>query len=521
MALSARVPDGSDLTSLCRHKLEGIFDMHGVRTGSRADVPGFLEKLYGDRYFAMDFWALVESLEGVRDRISEEQIRRTVAECVCGWVPRGDPALTGIEEAFDARAASRAPSTPPAADAPFEPGLRIVEHLEGPPASMADHADSYLAANPAYSVERTSSVVELGAASGSLGKIDQILSRLELNDHELKLLLESIESRISRLEPHVEQLTSQVVRKQRPVATSTGHASTGQTIARYSRQTVDRAGRQLAATNVAVGSWGTRLFRRMDIGLEKTGQGFAAMHVLVKLWGRKVKRQADPALARLAQAGTRGRVAVASATSAAASGLVKCRAAARDWVEQHRAMLVHVSTTLGVVACLALIVWLWGRPRGYMVKATPVAASSNAAAPAPVAPAPVAPAPVAPAAVPTAAAATKPDAEKPGAENPDVQSAQEPIDHAPAASSTQMTAPPEQAEPAVATASGVQGLAAKVNVEKAGSYTAAPWIKWYSEDGKEQPTEAAALGAKTQAPATVKSASPSDGSTPAAKRQTQ
>ena len=103
----------------------------------------------------------------------------------------------------------------------------------------------------------------------------------------------------------------------------------------------------------------------MDIGLEKTGQGFAAMHVLeVSSPGRKVKRQADPALARLAQAGTRGRVAVASATSAAASGLVKCRAAARDWVEQHRAMLVHVSTTLGVVACLALIVWLWGSAAG-------------------------------------------------------------------------------------------------------------------------------------------------------------
>ena len=147
---------------------------------------------------------------------------------------------------------SRAPSTPPAADAPFEPGLRIVEHLEGPHASMAEHAaDSDLAANPAnptYSVERTSPVVELGAASGSLGKIDQILSRLELNDHELKLLLESIdEPHPAGWSTHVEQLdVAGLSRKQRPVAASTGHASTGQTIARwYSRQTVDRAGRQL------------------------------------------------------------------------------------------------------------------------------------------------------------------------------------------------------------------------------------------------------------------------------------
>lgn len=501
MALSARVPDGSDLTGLCRHKLEGIFDMHGVKTGSRADVPGFLEKLHGDRYFAMDFWALVESLEGVRDRITEEQIRRTVAECVCGWVPRGDPALTGIEEAFNARAASREASTGRATETPAEPGLRIVEHLEQNPASMADHPaamdDVAASTNTVYQTPPTVEL-EASAASGNLGKIDQILSRLELNDHELKLLLESIESRISRLEPHVEELTSQVIRTQRPVAASISRASTGRTLAEYSRQTADRAGRQLAATNVAVGSWGSRIFSRMDAGLDKVGERFAVMDATAKRWGSGVKQRVEPATASLKKAGARTRAAVARATSAAATGTMKCRAAATDWFERRRAMLVHVSTTLGVVACLALVIWLWGRPRGYMARATPVAASSTAPAPAPAITAPVA-------ALPT------PEAK------PDPQTAPEP---AAEASSTQPTsAPPEEVEAAVVAVSGVQRIAAKGTLARE-SYTAPPSIKWYNEDGTEQPAAPAAEGAKTDAPANANSAAPSQDPAPPAKRRT-
>ena len=212
MALSARIPDGSDLTGLCKHKLEGIYDMHGVKIGSRADIPGFLEKLHGDRYFAMDFWALVESLEGMRDRISQEQIRRTVAECVGGWLPKDDPALAGIDEAFAAHFAGRGGSAAEAQAA--EAGLRIIEHTENRD-SLQDAAGT---GRP---------IVELGAAaaSGDLGRIDQILSRLELNDHELKLLLESIESRISRLEPHVEELTAQVVGPHGSAAKRQGHSA--------------------------------------------------------------------------------------------------------------------------------------------------------------------------------------------------------------------------------------------------------------------------------------------------------
>ena len=286
MALSARIPDGTDLTGLCRHKLEGIFDMHGVKIGSRADIPGYLEKLHGDRYFAMDFWALVESLEGMRDRISEEQIRRTVAECVGGWLPKGDPAVAGINEAFDAHFAGRGGSAAEA-QAAAEAGLRIIEHND----SMEDAAGPNISTGAA---EQARPIVELGAAaaSGDLGRIDQILSRLELNDHELKLLLESIESRISRLEPHVEELTAQVARPHRSTAAKRG------AIQDHGRLTFDRAGQRLAATNVAVGIWGTRIFGRMDSGLEKAGRRFAAMDVAAGRLRSRAIESGDSAWAR-------------------------------------------------------------------------------------------------------------------------------------------------------------------------------------------------------------------------------
>jgi hypothetical protein len=466
MALPARIPDGSDLTGLCRHKLEGIFDMHGVKIGSRADIPGFLEKLYSDRNFAMDFWALVESLEGMRDRISEEQIRRTVAECVGGWLPKGDPAVAAIDEALDGHFAGRGGNTADGLqEAPGQAGLRIIEHND----SMEDAAGPNISTGAA---EQGRPVVELGpaAASGGLGRIDQILSRLELNDHELKLLLESIESRISRLEPHVEELTAQVARPQRSTAAKRG------AIQDHGRLTFDRAGQRLAATNVAVGIWGTRIFGRMDSGLEKAGRRFAAMDVAAGRLRSRAIESLDSGWASVVKVEARWRPAVIAAVLAVASGMKRLWAAVMNWVEQQRAMLMHVGTTLSVVACLLLVIWLWGRPRGYMVSATRVAASSTAPVPAAAVPTP---------AVPVAAVKAEPA---------ETESVSSPTAEPPAEANTAPTpAAPTPAEanvgPQVGSedepASEVRTVATKVNVAKRADYTAPPWIKWYDEDGAE------------------------------------
>jgi hypothetical protein len=451
MALSARIPGGSDLTGLCRHKLEGIFDMHGVKIGSRADIPGFLEKLFGDRYFAMDFWALVESLEDMRDKISEEQIRRTVAECVGGWLPKGDPAVAGIDEAFEAHFASRGWSTAKAqpAEAPVEPGLRIIEHVE--------YKDSMQGS--AVAGEQAHPVVELGAAAAN-SRIDQILSRLELNDHELKLLLESIESRISRLEPHVEELAAQVVSPRGSAAAK------GRAIHEHGRLAADRVGQRLAATNVAMGVWGTRIFGRMDSGLEKAGHRFAAMDVAAGRLRSRAIKSLDSGWATVVKAEARGRVAVARA-------MKQCWAVAMIWVEQRRAMLVHVSTTLGVVACLALVIWLWGRPRGFMARATPVAASSAIVPAAPMSAPPVAAPPVPAATVKTEPAKTQP------ASVPSPDPPAEAITAPTPAVANVSAQVGSEAEPS----NEVRTAATKVTVAKRGDYTAPPWIKWYDDDG--------------------------------------
>ncbi len=498
MALSARIPDGSDLTGLCRHKLEGILDMHGVKVGSRADIPGFLEKLYSDRYFAMDFWALVESLECMPDKISEDQIRRTVAECVGGWLPKGDPALAGIHEAFDAHFAGRSRSTTKAQLA--EAGLRITEHTE-----QVEYKDSLQGA--AGDGEQRQPVVELGAAaaSGDLGRIDQILSRLELNDHELKLLLESIESRISRLEPHVEELTAQVVRPQGSAAPK------GRPIQQHGRLAVDRVGQRLTATNIAVGVWGTRIFGRMDSGLEKAGRRFAAMDVAAARLRLQAIKSLDSGWASAMKAEQRWRAALIVAALAAASGMKRRGAAAMNWIEQQRAMLTHVGTTLGVVTCLLLVIWLWGRPRGYMVRATPVAASSTVAVPT---------AAVRTATTPAVAVKTEPAETEPVS----VPTAQTPAEAKtePASSSTAQT-PAEanvgaQAGSEGEPASDVRTVATKVSIAKRGDYTAPPWIKWYDEDGAEgsAPRAATAGKAGTSVAAGSSGGSPTKGA-PAAK----
>jgi TonB family protein len=66
-------------------KFKTICVMHGVPIGSRADLPGFMQKLVEDRHLAMDFWAFVgkmSSREG--GEFSDDQLLAIVSEGVVG-----------------------------------------------------------------------------------------------------------------------------------------------------------------------------------------------------------------------------------------------------------------------------------------------------------------------------------------------------------------------------------------------------------------------------------------------------
>jgi TonB family protein len=66
-------------------KFKTICVMHGVPIGSRANLPGFMQKLVEDRHLAMDFWAFVgkmSSREG--GEFSDDQLLAIVTEGVVG-----------------------------------------------------------------------------------------------------------------------------------------------------------------------------------------------------------------------------------------------------------------------------------------------------------------------------------------------------------------------------------------------------------------------------------------------------
>jgi hypothetical protein len=494
MALSARLPDASDLVSLCRHKLEGIFDMHGVKTGSRADVLGFLEKLHNDRYFAMDFWALVEWLEGMGNQISDEQIRRIVAECVCGWVPNDDLAMAGIHEEFDARGLGRsAQDGPRVTDVQREAGLRIVEH---DPDSMAVEPDRAAGEDiVASGFERRDSqreppVVELGSGvgSGAAGRIDQILTRLELNDHELKLLLESIESRISRLEPHVEELTSQVVKSRNleAKAESTGGVKKDRW-AGTAATTTAWFGRQRAA--VKNGATATHVLvsqgmKSADLRFAKMMKGTAAAATefdgaIARTLNTLPSKHALRRARRLAMLrASRGQMALMSLGSrlmkSLGHGAVNGRAIAADAIAaahsferkfsletapemfrlmRRRGMLSNVAKGLSVGVSLWLVIWLWGRPQADFSKAAPAAASTTAASP---------------------VTQEKPaDAQAADDASTGVQGGS--VDGT-ANVSADRVADGTAAGPSTG---GVRRVASQVTAGKGRDYTAPPWTKWY------------------------------------------
>ena len=461
MALSARIYDALDVLNVSRHKFEGIFDMHGVRTGSPDDIPAFLEKLHNDRYLAMDFWGLVSSLEAMGDRISERQIRRTVMDCLCGeWLPNDDPAIAAINKLFDERVRERVESLPlkpleeiaaraettatkagpqmveawvepvfePIAEpavAPMAAELPLVVEAEVTPpefvAEVLPEAVKIPDAVPEMAVSEVETmpawqerpVVELGNVGVSSAEhIDQVLSRLEMINLELKLHLEDIDSRVSRLEPNLEELKTQVVR-------SLGLAAAVEA----SMRAVPASEPQWAPEEIAVPMAEPR-WASDEIELQPPVPAVYETPVAVAEKAAELHAVSDPRVSDDVWP-------------------------AVDWVGKARS-LRGAGTALGVAACLALMIWLWGRPRPAVNEATPAATSSPA----------VVAAPREPAAAEPSASAVK--AQVQAEIDATIHKAAAPDDSAIVANDTVAKAP------------------AKVRTVKADDYVAPPWTKWYS-----------------------------------------
>ena len=189
------------------HRFKSVLDMHTVKTGEPEALPGFLEKLRGDRYFAMDFWALVEaSPRSGRMAISREKMFETVVRCVGG--PELSESAPGVEETLrelDGMARREAPEV--GAGRPEE-----VE-VERSPGEEADQT-AYSVGPGEFEPGKAESGEHGKASPGGSRALDEALARLEISNRELKLHLGEIESKVGRMEPQVEGVAGKPVMRQ-------------------------------------------------------------------------------------------------------------------------------------------------------------------------------------------------------------------------------------------------------------------------------------------------------------------
>ncbi len=220
-----------DPAVLCLRRFESVFDMHQVRTGSPEALHEFRDKLERDAYFAMDFWALVDAApQQGRMSLSRHKALDTAIRCVSGPdLADDDPRASTMHTALEALAPlSNAPSSALSA-APSDSKATSSRGLDGVFGARSDgiiepKSSSGLpeetACDPIDEVtdHATSSVdrnVDREFESGSTPyqgnrQIDEALSRLEISGHELRLHLGEIESKMERIEPHLEHLTSRL-----------------------------------------------------------------------------------------------------------------------------------------------------------------------------------------------------------------------------------------------------------------------------------------------------------------------
>jgi hypothetical protein len=199
-----------------------LLDMHGVELNWSEGMPPFVQKLETDRHLAMDFWALVRSLQ--RDEttsLGQQQIVAMITTCVRGANPlpwRHDD-LAAIDHFTSMLAASDASADsgdnlPAALVVPESEKIRPIAKAWSPTYQNEPELP-FIAHDPPQTAKPP---VNLGfqpssspVMSQSLSHhLDEALSRLELASLELKVHLDNLDNRMSRIEPHLEDITALV-----------------------------------------------------------------------------------------------------------------------------------------------------------------------------------------------------------------------------------------------------------------------------------------------------------------------
>ncbi len=347
-----------DTAAIYRHKFEGLFDMHGVKTGSPEDLRELAARLETDRYFAMDFREMAQSAARLGGGGSTAEICEMVVRCVGGPAAQDtDPGVEELRKEFAVNGASRikaldvpesnfsesSPSEgqadePQQPDRPAENGAGVSEGaprlslVTGPdevPSTVAAEEDG----PPAYTVGAGGAEEEVRSrpAYNRSQQLDDALSRLEINNNALKLHLDTIDHRVSRIEPHLEDLTSQVASTsgrgtgEGPTSMGAEHPGLGDRTAKISGRGQPEAVEGSARASVAGAALRTARARRQRRLVKLTLVLLAALCVWALTW-TVLRRSRGPAVqdAGLSAAGGApvegGRTAAANNVTEGAAG---------------------------------------------------------------------------------------------------------------------------------------------------------------------------------------------------------
>jgi hypothetical protein len=254
VSIQSNTSNGFETMDRNSQRLCWLLDMHGIKLNWPDGLPAFVHKLETDRHLAMDFWALVRSLRRSEpDGLGDQQIAALVVSCVCGPnpVPWGHEDNVALNHLTSMLAASDA-STDPNANLPE--ALLVSEKAKDPP--MAMEWSGAFKDEPEHSrIDKNEPVADNTLISQALSHhLDEALSRLELTSLELKVHLDNLDSRMSRIEPHLEDITSLVASKLTP-STPSGfkpNALSPETPSPDASTSLDSPGPHSAAMNYAV-----------------------------------------------------------------------------------------------------------------------------------------------------------------------------------------------------------------------------------------------------------------------------
>jgi TonB family protein len=225
-------------------KFRSLFDMHHVGFGTPEEFPAFMQKLIQDRHFAMDFWALTGNLS-LREggELSVEEMLSVIVDAVIGGEIPGDDAglktlvdelaslLAGVDlyspSRFSDEDETETDDSSVSAMGTRSSQTKFTDMTERAASDVRGASDA-----PAPSKPNDSTKIESSPKAESIDaesiedelpppitraqhKLDEVLMRLEMKEIELKEHLEDLDKKVSRIEPRLEELTSEVYSTQR------------------------------------------------------------------------------------------------------------------------------------------------------------------------------------------------------------------------------------------------------------------------------------------------------------------